>query len=100
MAYRAMPVPLALLLSRLAAAVFGFGAHKSFSFRRTGRPSSLEVVGYATLAILNFAIVATALSVFASEGELFVSALKLALEMALFVVNFFLLRRLFLGSQK
>lgn len=95
--YRVMPVPLALLVSRLAATAFGFWAHRLFSFRRSGCPSPREVLGYTALATLNFAIIAAALSVVASADEVFISAIKLSLELALFALNYFVLQRLFIG---
>ena len=97
--YRSMPPALALLVSRLVAMTFGFTAQKYFSFRARSKPSTRELVGYVALATLNFIITATVLSAFPTADHGFIALLKLSLELALFVANYFLLRLLFTGRR-
>lgn len=96
--YQHLGVPLALLISRCSATAFGFLAHKFFSFQARSKPSTREIVGYVVIASLNFVITALFLSAFASDDEWLTAILKLTLEVALFLINYFFLRALFLGQ--
>ncbi|CAN7368825.1 GtrA family protein [Aminobacter sp. LjRoot7] len=91
-------IPLALLVSRCAAGVVGFISHKKFSFNSGAETSRREVIGYVALAAANYLISVGLFIPFFSDGALHAAMVKIAVEIAIFVINFLFLRRLFLPN--
>jgi putative flippase GtrA len=92
-------IPLALLISRCAAGVVGFISHKHFSFSGgSGATSKREVVGYIALAAVNYLISVGLFIPFLSDGAMLIAVVKIGVEIAIFILNFLFLRRLFLAN--
>ncbi len=92
-------IPLALLISRCAAGVVGFISHKHFSFSgANGATSKREVVGYIALAAANYLISVGLFIPFFSDGPMLIAVVKIGVEIAIFILNFLFLRRLFLAN--
>ena len=92
-------IPLALLISRCAAGVVGFISHKNFSFSSaSGATSRREVVGYIALAAANYLISVGLFIPFFSDGAIHVAIVKIGVEVAIFILNFLFLWRLFLPN--
>ena len=97
--FSSLGIPLALLISRCAAGVVGFISHKNFSFGGgSGATSEREVVGYIALAAANYLISVALFIPFLSDGAILIAVVKVGVEIAIFILNFLFLRRLFLAN--
>jgi len=93
--YWAIGIPSALLVARIAAGIFAFLAHKLGSFGSRTPVRLHEVAGYVGLVAINYLLSLGLISLMPTQTMLLASAAKLASEVLIFTLNFFVLRRLF-----
>jgi putative flippase GtrA len=94
--YRFVGIPIGLLISRCLAGCVGFVFHKWFSFRSRSRIIPREVIGYCSLALVNYLLSVSLISILPHDSDGRVAAAKIGVEIAIFVANYLFLRALFL----
>lgn len=94
--YSFLGIPLALLCSRAIAGTFAFLAHKCGTFSSTTPITSRELFGYIGLVAVNYFFAVVLIADLPNDTFVNVGAAKIAVEIAIFVLNFFVLRKLFL----
>jgi putative flippase GtrA len=88
------PVP-AMIIARVTALVFAFPAHRWFSFSAEGSLRGNEVVGYLALWGANLALATALVAALDIAAPAYPLAIKLAVEVIVFGLNYVVLRRLF-----
>ena len=90
----------ALAISRFAAGVVGFIAHRHCSFRSSAAISKSEVGGYVGLVIVNYLLSVILMTALALDAAWSLTAIaKILTEIFIFLANFMFLRRLFLPKE-
>lgn len=94
--YSFLGIPLALLCSRALAGTFAFLAHKCGTFSSKTPITFRELFGYIGLVAINYVFAVVLIANLPNDTFMNVGIAKIVVEIAIFVLNFFVLRKIFL----